>query len=181
MGSLINVPNLFRSGRIASQFNFVCGWLLVIHKLRLLLIALAIALATGSTFAPAVDRKDASQLFETRVDDKWTVSYRFPTDYAGFTPIPLKQVTSEGETGVRIGGVFYQSGLFDRSIVSTLYTVNVQRYSEPFAADISTSEFVTVSPLEFKRRRSDRLAVGAVFVPEPPNLHTDSFNNSWWA
>lgn len=153
----------------------------MIYHLKLFQIMLIIAGAAGCTSVPAVDRKDASQLFETRVDDKWTVSYRFPTDHAGFTPLPLKEATSEGDTGTRIGGVFYPSGLFDRTIFSTLYTVNVQSYREPFTADISPSEFVTVSSLEFKRRRADRLAVGAVFVPEPPNFHIESFNNSWWA
>lgn len=152
----------------------------MICHLKLFQIMLTIVGAAGCALVFAKDSKDASQLFETRVDDKWTVSYRFPTDHAGFTPLPLKQVTSEGEVGVRIGGFTYPSGLFDRVTFSTLYAVSVRSYREPLKAGISAAEFVTVSSLEYKRKRAESIARRAMFVPEPPDFHIESFNNSWW-
>lgn len=152
----------------------------MIHQLRLLQIMLTIAGAMGYALAFATDTKDASQLFETRVDDKWTVSYRFLTDHNDFSPLPLKQVTSEGEIGVRIGGFAYPSGFFDRVIWTTLYAVSVRSYREPFKAGISAADFVTVSTLEYKQKRAESIARGAMFVPEPPDFHIESFNNSWW-
>jgi hypothetical protein len=152
----------------------------VISYLKLFRIMLTIAGAAGCTSVPAVDRKDASQLFETRVNDKWTVSYRFPTDHAGFTPLPLKQVTSEGEVGVRIGGFTYPSGFLDRVTFSTLYSVSVRSYREPLKTNISAAEFVAVSSLEYKQKRTESIARGAMFVPEPPDFHIETFNNSWW-
>jgi hypothetical protein len=81
---------------------------------------------------PLPDRKEMIwQNYMTVVDAQAEVTYAFPEGSYSLSPEPRDQVQSVVGQRVTLGGYAYPSGAFDRILFSTMYRLEVDRFTRP--------------------------------------------------